>query len=109
MLSEQPEGEIFFPGKSSDTFLNDGSWGKLKADLDRVSGVHSWQLRDIWRTFRSNLAKLKVPREIAEIMLNHVTGASRNDLDEIYDRYDYLDEKRNALAKWESRLRQILK
>jgi integrase len=109
VLSEQPEGEFFFPGKLSDTFFNDGSWGKLKANLDRVSGVHNWQLRDIRRTFRSNLAKLKVPREIAEIMLNHVTGANRNDLDEIYDRYDYLDEKRAAFAKWESRLRQILK
>jgi integrase len=109
VLSEQPEGEFFFPGKSSDTFFNDGSWGKLKVELDRVSGVKNWQLRDIRRTFRSNLAKLKVPREIAEIMLNHVTGANRNDLDEIYDRYDYLDEKRDALAKWESRLRQILK
>ncbi|MBX3512067.1 MAG: site-specific integrase [Xanthobacteraceae bacterium] len=109
VLSRQPEGAFLFPGKSPDTFLNDGSWGKLKADLDRVSGVHNWQLRDIRRTFRSNLAKLKVPREIAEIMLNHVTGANRNDLDEIYDRYDYLDEKVKALAKWESRLRQILK
>lgn len=109
VLSQQLEGTFFFPGKTLDTFFNDGSWGKLKVELDRVSGVKNWQLRDIRRTFRSNLAKLKVPREIAEIMLNHVTGANRNDLDEIYDRYDYLDEKRDALAKWESRLRQILK
>lgn len=109
VLSEQPDGTFFFPGKTPDAFVNDGSWGKLKAELDHASGVTNWQFRDIRRTFRSNLAKLKVPREIAEIMLNHVTGANRNDLDEIYDRYDYLDEKRNALAKWESRLRQILK
>jgi hypothetical protein len=40
------------------------------------------------------LARFKVPREIAEISLNHVTGAGRNDLDEIYDRYEYLQEKR---------------
>lgn len=109
VLAEQPEGALFFSGKTLDTFFNDGSWGKLKIELDRVSGVKNWQLRDIRRTFRSNLAKLKVPREIAEIMLNHVTGANKNDLDEIYDRYDYLDEKREALAKWEARLRQILK
>lgn len=57
------------------------------------------------RTFRSNMAKLKVPREI---LLNHVTGANNNDLDEIYDRYDYLDEKREALQKWETRLRALL-
>ena len=54
------------------------------------------------------MAKLRVPREIAEVLLNHVTGANKNDLDEIYDRYDYLDEKQEALARWENRLTILL-
>ncbi|MBS4082908.1 MAG: site-specific integrase [Rhizobiales bacterium] len=110
VLSDQKgAGPYFFPGKDSDAHFNDGSWGKLKSELDRVSGVKNWQLRDIRRTFRTNMAKLKVSREVAEVLLNHVTGANRNDLDEIYNKYDFLDEKRAALAKWEARLRQILK
>ena len=100
---------FYFPGRLlDDTHFKDGSWGKLKKELDEASGVTGWQIRDLRRTFRSNMAKLKVPREIAEILLNHVTGANKNDLDEIYDRYDYLDEKRDALAKWEERLKALL-
>jgi hypothetical protein len=82
--------------------------GKLKQELDRRAGVTDWQVRDLRRTFRSMLARLKVPREIAEIALNHVTGAGRNDLDEIYNRYEYLEEKRDALARLEDHLKTLL-
>ncbi|MEY9401834.1 hypothetical protein ABIF79_008209 [Bradyrhizobium japonicum] len=42
-------------------------------------------------------------------MLNHVTGGGKTDLDEIYDRYDYLPEKRAALQKHEAYLRKLLR
>ena len=104
------EGRFFFPGNIGEySHFSDGAWGKLKAELDERSGVTGWQIRDLRRTFRSNMAKLRVPREICEILLNHVTGANKNDLDEIYDRYDYADEKQEALAKWEARLTALLK
>ncbi|MGY4345746.1 hypothetical protein ACVWXM_002213 [Bradyrhizobium sp. GM7.3] len=32
-------------------------------------------------------------------MLNHVTGGGKTHLDEIYDRYDYLPEKRALRCK----------
>jgi hypothetical protein len=100
----------FFPGRLlTDEHFKDGSWSKVKRALDKKSGVKDWQIRDLRRTFRSNMAKLRVRREIAEILLNHVTGANKNDLDEIYNRYDYLDEKREALEKWETRLQELLK
>lgn len=110
ILDAQPKcGPYFFPGTQGEqSHFKDGSWGKYKQDIERRSGVTNWQLRDIRRTFRSNIAKLRVPREVAEMLLNHVTGANRNELDEIYDRYDYLDEKREALTKWEARLSALL-
>ena len=110
ILTEQTTNSVhFFPGRLlSEAHFNDGSWGKLKAEIDKASGVKDWQIRDLRRTFRSNMAKLRVPREIAEVLLNHVTGANKNDLDEIYDRYDYLDEKQEALARWENRLTILL-
>jgi len=98
----------YFPGHLIDDHFKDGSWGKFKKELDKRSGVTGWQVRDLRRTFRSTLARLKVPREIAEIMLNHVTGGGKTDLDEIYDRYEYLKEKRDALAKLERHIRQII-
>lgn len=100
--------DYYFPGHINGSHFNDGSWGKLKKELDKRSGVIDWQVRDLRRTFRSTLARLKVPREIAEIMLNHVTGAGKNDLDEIYDRYDYLPEKRAALQKVEAHLKKLI-
>lgn len=104
LLDDLPlAGKYYFPGKKPDTHFNDGSWGKLKTELDELSGVSGWDVRDIRRTFRSNMAKLKVPRHIGELLINHATGV-RNELDEIYDRYDYLDEKREALLKYESYL-----
>jgi len=110
ILNAQPKkGPYFFPDRwEGETHFNDGSWGKFKKALDKASGVYKWQLRDLRRTFRSNMAKLRVPREICELLLNHVTGANKNDLDEIYDQYDYLDEKCEALAKWEARLSELL-
>jgi integrase len=108
ILDRQPKaGGFYFPGKEPDTHFNDGSWGKCKLELEKTSGVYDWQLRDIRRTFRSNMPKLKVGRDIAEILLNHVTGANKNELDEIYDRYDYIEEKRDALQKWEARLKSL--
>lgn len=110
ILDAQPKhGVYFFHGRLlSDAFFNDGSWGKVKRAIEERSGVRNWQLRDLRRTFRSGLSRLRVARHVCEILVNHVTGANRNDLDEIYDRYDYLDEKREALQKWEEHLTKIL-
>ena len=108
ILEEQPKGsDYFFPGKSPGTHFNDGSWGKFKQGLDKTSGVYGWQLRDLRRTFRSNMPKIGVSRELSERLVNHVTGV-KTELDEIYDRYEYVEEKRAALRKWEARLHQII-
>jgi integrase len=110
ILDAQPhQGRYFFPGRwDGETHFHDGSWGKLKRELDKRSGVKNWKVRDLRRTFRSTVAKLRVPREIAELLLNHVTGANKSDLDEIYDRYEYLVEKKEALAKLETHLEAVL-
>jgi integrase len=101
-------GDYYFPGHYDvETHFQDGSWGKLKREVDKLSGVRGWQMRDIRRTFRSTMPKIGIPRDLAERLVNHVSG-TRNELDEIYDRYEYLDEKRAALAKWEARLAGLI-
>ena len=104
----EKDWQYYFPGRLIGGHFKDGSWGKFKKELDTRSGVIGWQIRDLRRTFRSTLARLKVPREIAEIMLNHVTGGGKTDLDEIYDRYEYLKEKREALTKLERHLVHVI-
>lgn len=69
-----------------------------------ASGTKDWTIRDLRRTFRSNMARLKVPREVCEVLINHAPPA----LDEIYDRYNRLEEKREALAKYEAFIQALL-
>lgn len=99
ILDDRPDtGEHYFPGRhSNDTHLTAGALNRIKREVQEASGTKNWQLRDIRRTFRTNMARLKVPRDLCEVLINHAPEA----LDEIYDRYDHLDEKREALAKYE--------
>lgn len=75
-------------------------FSKAKKRLDQLSGVTDWRIHDIRRTVRSKLAELRVPREIARKILNHEDGK----VDRIYNRHEYLDEKREALEKWAEHL-----
>lgn len=77
---------------------------KVKCDLDELSCVSGWTIHDIRRTVRSRLAELGVPREVARKVLNHEDGK----VDRIYNRHEYLAEKREALSRWEHALQTLL-
>jgi integrase len=77
-----------------------GNFTKIKQDIDRISGVTGWTIHDIRRTVRSKMAELGVPREVARKVLNHEDGK----VDRIYNRHEYLSEKRKALKQWEMML-----
>jgi len=63
-------------------------------------GIEHFTPHDLRRTAASFMTKLGVPRLHVEKVLNHSTG----DIAEIYDRHDYLDEKKVALEKWATHL-----
>jgi len=69
-----------------------GSIGKLKAHLDRVSGVSGWVIHDLRRTARSLMSRAGVPTDHAERCLGHVIGGVRG----VYDRHEYHAEKAKA-------------
>ena len=50
------------------------------------------------------MTKIGVPRLHVEKVLNHATG----DIAAIYDRHDYLPEKKTALEKWAVHLQDIV-
>jgi integrase len=60
--------------------------------------------QDLRRTAASFMTKLEIPRLHVEKVLNHSTG----DIAEVYDRHDYLREKRVALECWAEHLREII-
>lgn len=95
-------GDFYFPGQKEGP-LRAGSLHELRRDIQKETGVLNWGAHDLRRTFRSNMARLGVPRDLCELLLNHAPAV----LDEIYDRYSYLQEKREALAKYEAFLLKL--
>jgi integrase len=67
-------------------------------------GIPDWTPHDLRRTAASFMTKIGVPRLHVEKVLNHSTG----DIAEVYDRHDYLPEKRTALEKWATHLQGLL-
>ena len=67
-------------------------------------GIPHFTPHDLRRTAASFMTKIKVPRLHVEKVLNHATG----DIAEVYDRHDYLREKRVALEKWSRHLAAII-
>ena len=66
--------------------------------------VDHFTIHDLRRTCRSLLAGAGVPSHIAERCLNHKVRG----VEGIYDRYDYLDERREALQKVADLLEPII-
>ena len=67
-------------------------------------GVAHFTPHDLRRTAASFMTKIGVPRLHVEKVLNHATG----DIAEVYDRHDYLPEKRAALEKWGAHLQALI-
>jgi integrase len=77
---------------------------RLKAILDRESGVSGWTFHDFRRTASTGMAALHVPQDTIDRVLNHAKGA----LAGTYNRHQYLDEKRKALEAWAERVAVIV-
>ncbi len=78
-------------------------FSKMKVVLDKAAKVTDRRLHDLRRTGRSEMARLKVDDVVAERVLNHVPRG----LAKVYNQYQYLDEKREALNLWARELRKI--
>jgi integrase len=55
-----------------------------------------WRVHDLRRTCRSGLSRLHIESDIAELAIGHALTGVRK----IYDRYDYLYERHEALEQW---------
>jgi integrase len=82
-------------------------WPKAKRTLDEASGVADWVLHDLRRTFATNLAELGVEPHIIEALINHKSGVISG-VAATYNRARYMQPMRDAIAKWEGYLQQVL-
>lgn len=85
------------------------SWSECKAKLDaklveEMPGMKPWVIHDLRRTARSLLAKAGVGREVAEHLIGHAIPG----VEGVYNRYDYYDEKADALERLEMLIDQIV-
>jgi integrase len=67
-------------------------------------GIPRWTPHDLRRTVRTNLSALGVDHIVAKKVVNH----SLHGMDQVYDRHNYLLEKRSALDTWAGRLQEII-
>ena len=96
------DSEYVFPGRFKDDSL--ASHQKQFARIIERSKVN-FQARDLRRTLATNLAELGVERMTIKKILNHSEG---KDVTAIYERHSYDKEKRDALTRWDRRLKEIV-
>ncbi|MGX7894382.1 tyrosine-type recombinase/integrase [Tsuneonella sp. HG222] len=82
-------------------------WSKSKTRLDKAVPIPPWVIHDLRRTFSTNMARLRVPLHITERILAHRSGQVSG-VAAIYNRHDFLEESREALAKYEDWLTTIV-
>lgn len=83
------------------------SWEKLALDkriIEAGDRLLPWRLHDLRRTAATRMGELKVRPHVIEAVLNHSYGS---DVSRTYNRYDYFEEKAEALSKWAERLVEI--
>ncbi len=68
-------------------------------DGDEKDCIEHWRVHDLRRTMATGLQRLGVRFEVTEAVLNHISGA-RSGIAGVYQRYDWNDEKREAIKAW---------
>jgi integrase len=81
------------------THVSGYSKGKAAIDRRMGEGVEPWVFHDLRRTAATGMARLNVPPHVVDRLLNHVSGEIRG-VAAVYNRFQYLDERRAALEAW---------
>jgi integrase len=81
-------------------------YSKAKSRMDELMGpdVADWRLHDLRRSVRTGLSALGVQDRIAELTIGHKPQG----LQKIYDQHSFLDERRDALRRWERHLLGVI-
>jgi integrase len=75
----------------------------LKVKEDELGGtseaIPHWILHDLRRTAATGMARLNIPPHVVDKVLNHTSGTIRG-VAAVYNRFEYLEERRAALEAW---------
>jgi integrase len=78
-----------------------------KRKLDELSKVTDWRLHDLRRTCVSGMARLGIAPHVADKILNHQSGTISG-VAAIYQRHDFLRERKEALERWGAHVDKIV-
>ncbi|WP_052699129.1 site-specific integrase [Hyphomicrobium sp. 99] len=90
-------------------------FSKAKAAIDakikKLNGgnpIPPWRVHDLRRTGATGLAGLGIAPHITERILNHISGPAVGGLTGIYQRFEFVDERREALRRWANHINDLL-
>jgi integrase len=85
------------------------SWAYEKEKLIKaMGGASDWTFHSLRRSFISGLARLSVPQSTAEKTVNHTSG-SFGGIVGVYQDYDFLPEKTDAMERWGRYITRLVK
>jgi len=106
---EAPVGESYhsprwlFPSREGKSITAASISRAVRNNLDLL-GLDNVTPQDLRRTGASAVGEMGFPRLVIEKLLNHTDGTPTA----IYDRFSYIDQKRDALDAWAARLEAII-
>lgn len=100
LLGEGEPGDYAFAGVQGKI----SGFSRLKADLDKLSGVSNWRLHDLRRTAATRMQELGIEEATVSAVLNHSVGGVTG----IYLRGELEKQKAKALATWAAHLQKIV-
>ncbi|KPP98531.1 MAG: integrase [Bacteroidetes bacterium HLUCCA01] len=75
---------------------------------NKEGGIPDFRMHDLRRTMATHMAGLGIDQSIIGHVLNHKGLSGADQITAIYNRHDYLAEKREALARWTRALHRIV-
>ncbi len=89
-----------FPSRNSKSDKSASGFSKAKRQLDEATGIQNWVFHDIRRTVATQMNAIGVRDTTVDRVLSHtIPGVSG-----VYNKHQYLEEKRDALERWAARL-----
>lgn len=61
-----------------------------------------WRFHDLRRTGVTTMARLGIPSDVADRILNHAASASKSGVKAVYQMHEYTREREKALTRWAS-------
>jgi len=98
--------DLVFPGQRKKPV---NGWSSVKKVInDAMGDCPPWVFHDLRRTAATTMARLNVRAEIVEKLLNH-SGSHLGPIASIYNRHQYLDERRGAIEAWGNFLDSLIR